>query len=283
MIIFISDGRLGNQLFQYAFLNTIAKEDEKIVTANMEQFVDKFDIKNKNFIHKKLGKYSLFFIKRIVKPYIFGTFVKLKLIGYIKQDVNETSSLPTYRKKNGIFPITLVETNFFQAEDFFDKDKIDFKIKEKYIQEAKEFLYQVPNEYTKIFVHVRRGDYIFESYLGVQGIDLPKCYFKKAMKEITKNINNPFFIFLSDDSSYIECCFEDVENKIISNESMATDLAIMSLCEYGIVSNSSFSWWGAYMMKDKKRVFFPKYWYGWKSKLESHIGIQPNWSEVIEV
>ena len=92
-----------------------------------------------------------------------------------------------------------------------------------------------------------------------------------------------FFIFLSDDAGFVECCFEDIENKYISRNSMTVDLALMSLCLYGIVSNSSFSWWGAYMMKDRKKVVFPKYWYGWKNKVESHVDIQPEWAEVIEV
>lgn len=282
MILFLSDGRLGNQLFQYAFLNTIASENEKIITANMEQFVDKFEIKNQNFVHKKLGKYILFIVRKVLKPYILKALVKSKLIGYIKQERSETSALPSFTRTKGIFSITLVETNFFQSEDFFDKNKVDFSIKEKYIQEAKKFLAQVPKESTKIFVHVRRGDYVFESYLGLQGIDLPKSYFEKAMNEIIKDVENPFFVFLSDDGGFVECCFENVKNKIISKNSMATDLAIMSLCEYGIVSNSSFSWWGAYMMKNKTRVIFPKYWYGWKQKIESHVSIEPKWAEVIE-
>jgi len=283
MILFLSDGRLGNQLFQYAFLNTIAKENEKIITANMEQFVDKFDIKNKNFTHKKLGRYTLFFVRKILKPYILQTLAKLKLIGYIKQERNETSVIPSFIRRKGILPVTFVKTNFFQSEAFFDKSKVDFILKKIYIKEAEKFLAQVPNDCTKIFVHVRRGDYIFETYLGVQGIDLPKSYFEKAIKEIAKDVKNPFFVFLSDDSSYVECCFENVKNKIISKNNMATDLAIMSLCKYGIVSNSSFSWWGAYMMGDRKKVIFPKYWYGWKSNIESHVGIQPKWSEILEI
>jgi len=283
MILFLSDGRLGNQLFQYAFLNTIAKNNEKIITANMEQFVGKFDIKNKNFQHLELGKYNLFFIRKLIKPYFLKLLIKVKLIGYIRQERSQTSAVPLYIIKKGFLPITLVETNFFQSEFFFDKDKVDFSLNVRYIKEAEKFLAQVPKENTKIFVHVRRGDYIFESYLGVQGIDLPKNYFEKAMEEIAKDIENPFFVFLSDDFSFVKCCFENIENKIISKNSMATDLAIMSLCEYGIVSNSSFSWWGAYMMKNKKKVIFPKYWYGWKSKIESHVGIQPTWAKIIEV
>ena len=70
MLIFLSDGRLGNQLFQYSFLNTIAKEDEKILTVNMEQFVGKFDINNTKFQHFVLGKYGKFFIRKFVKPLV---------------------------------------------------------------------------------------------------------------------------------------------------------------------------------------------------------------------
>jgi hypothetical protein len=36
-------------------------------------------------------------------------------------------------------------------------------------------------------------------------------------------------------------------------------------------------------MKNKKKVIFPKYWYGWKQKIESHVGIQPSWAEVIDI
>jgi len=281
MIFFLGEGRLGNQLFQYSFLNTIAKEDEKILTVNMEQFIDKFDINNTKFKHIALGKYGKYFIRKFVKPFAM-VCVRFKLIGYVSQDSNAISRLSTFTATKRLLPISLVETNFFQSEKFFDKDKVDFKIKDKYMKEAASFLGKVPDKYTKIFIHIRRGDYIFESYLGKTGIDLPKSYFEDAMREISHNIEKPFFVFLSDDASFVECCFQHMQNKIVSKNSIATDLAIMSLSEYGIVSNSSFSWWGAYMMKNRKRVIFPKYWYGWKSQVESHIDIQPDWAEVIE-
>ncbi|WP_373033601.1 alpha-1,2-fucosyltransferase [Sulfurovum sp.] len=283
MILFLSDGRLGNQLFQFAFLNTIAKKDEKIIMMNIEQFSDIFDIQNPNFHHLRLGKYTLLFVKKILKPFFLILFVKFKIFSYIKQDRDKHFSLSTYTKIKGLLPITLVETNFFQAEKFFQLSKIDFNIKQKYVEDAKKFLDQVPLNYDKVFVHVRRGDYIFESYLGKTGIDLPKSYFDAAITIMTKNLKNPFFIFLSDDPAFVECCFKELENKLIPSNTMATDLAIMTLCNYGIVSNSSFSWWGAYLMKNKKKVIFPKYWYGWKSKVESHIDIQPHFADVIEV
>lgn len=283
MIIFIGDGRLGNQLFQYAFLNTIAKKNEKIVVVNMEQLIEIFDIENKNLKNIQLGKYCRFLARRALIPFL-EIFVRLKLINYVYQNRDEKFlPLPTFSIHKGLFPITLVKTDFFQSENFFAQDKIDFRIKEKYIDDAKSFLTNIPSGFTKIFVHVRRGDYLFEEYFGIKGINLPKNYYEKAIRVITKDVKKPYFIFLSDDPEFVECCFEYIENKIISRNSTGIDLAIMSLCEYGIASNSTFSWWGAYLMKNRKRVIFPKYWLGWKSKIEYPKGIIPEWAEVLDV
>ncbi|MCY6412414.1 alpha-1,2-fucosyltransferase [Acinetobacter sp. VNH17] len=282
MIIFFSDGRLGNQIFQYAFLNTIARKNERIITTNMKSFLNTFDCMNDKFKTYQPCKYQASFI-RIVLKRIFYFLVNIRLIGYIKQNYNNQHPLPGINRKHGLFPVTYVETHFFQSESFFDMQKLNFCLKPFYIANAKNILRTIPDTFTKVFVHVRRGDYLFEKYLGDRGIDLPKKYFIRAIKEIKEKVENPYFIFLSDDPHFIECCFEEMPNKYVSRNDMPTDLALMTLCDYGICSNSSFSWWGAYLMQNRKLVLMPKYWYGWKKKVESHVGIQPNWCKIIEI
>ena len=49
--------------------------------------------------------------------------------------------------------------------------------------------------------------------MNERGIDLPKAYFKKAIELIKQEVQNPFFIFLTDDPSYCRDCFEELENK----------------------------------------------------------------------
>ena len=42
MLILQSRGRLGNNIFQYAFAHLIAKKDEKVIFTGMKDFIDVF-------------------------------------------------------------------------------------------------------------------------------------------------------------------------------------------------------------------------------------------------
>ncbi len=57
----------------------------------------------------------------------------------------------------------------------------------------------------------------------------------------------------------------------------------MTLCNGAILSPSSFAWWGSYLMKNRDVVFVPKYWLGFKSKVEFPMGIIPDFATEIEL
>ena len=284
MIIFISDGRLGNQIFQYSFLKTISKKDEIIVFLNMEMFFKTFDVDRHGIWHIT-NKYIGFFLKNIIVPLMLTPLYKTRIINLLEQKKDiHLRPLPDWSETRGLLPfIRYVKTDFFQSEIFFDKTLVsDLKIKDTYMENARQIISGISENYTKVFIHIRRGDYINKSFKGDIGIDLPKSYYENAINIIKEEIETPIFIFLSDDPSYVKCCFKGFEPKIILKNSSEVDFGIMTLCEAGIISNSSYSWWGAYLMNTKKKVISPKYWYGWKQKVESHIGIQPTFSEVID-
>ena len=280
----MADGRLGNQIFQYSFLKTISKKNETILCFNMKMFYETFNFDDHCMWHSSNNYFKFLFIT-VISPFILIPLSKARIINYVEQkkDVN-LWLLPYWSETRGLLPfIRYVNADFFQSETFFDKMAIsNLQIKEKYIEEARQFISKIPPNYKKVFVHIRRGDIVNEIFNGVRGKDLPKAYFKKAINIIKETVENPFFIFLSDDPYFVQCCFKDFEPKIISKNSMEVDLAIMTQCEAGIISNSSFSWWGAFLMTTKKKVIAPKYWVGWKTKTESHVGIQPTFAEVID-
>lgn len=282
MLIFFSLGRFGNQLFQYAFLKTIAKDKENIIAINMEDFTKYFNIKNKNFKNFSIKRT---YIIKIIRDFILNFFVTIRLIGSIKQKRDNNIAYSEYIYKKGILPITLVNSDFFQSESFFKRERLDFYLKEEYVNKAKDFILSlnIPSNYDKCFIHVRRGDYLFIPFMEEKGINLPREYYINAIEQILKEKKEIFFIFLTDDIEFVKFCFQDIKNKVISNNDLEVDFAIMTLCEYGIISNSSFSWWGAYLMNNRKKIIAPKYWFGWKKRIEAPKGIHSSWMDIIEI
>lgn len=129
MIVFISDGRLGNQIFQYAFLNTIRKEDEYIFCINMNIFLDSFNIYNKKIINISGGRLLNFTCRNILSV-VLSELGKINLISNIEEDSTSTNA-NGYNQTKGLFPVTYVKTGFFQSEAYFDSNYLDFEQKQK--------------------------------------------------------------------------------------------------------------------------------------------------------
>ena len=93
---------------------------------------------------------------------------------------------------------------------------------------------------------------------------MPIEYYKKAIRYVEKNIKNPVFFVFSDDLEWAS------ENLKLSNANFVNinsvgnpemDLVLMSKCNHNIIANSTFSWWGAYLNQNpKKIVIAPKKW-----------------------
>jgi hypothetical protein len=279
--MFLSDGRLGNQAFQYAYLNSIKNKNETVLCFDMKEFTSTFELENHDFVFVKLEKFSRLFFIKIIIPLIL-LFSKIKLLSTYEQV--RVNGVPQGKVKvsKGFLPLKYVKTGFFQSEKLFSEEKIDFVIKNEFKEQAEQILSQLPAG-NKVFVHIRRGDYIGEFYNGERGIELPASYYRDAIKLINDSIENPFFVFLSDDPGYVRDVFKDIQNKYISHNDMKVDFAMMGLCNYGVCSNSSFSWWASFFSKGKQLMIFPKYWYGWKSKTDSHPDIYPSWAHVIDI
>ena len=102
---------------------------------------------------------------------------------------------------------------------------------------------------------------------------LPDSYHLDAIASYREVMGDPeslFFVVVTDDSQYAGELLSSVTNKIICSNSMPVDFSLMSLCSGGILSASSFSYWGAMLamreIPSAMTFYAPKYWLGFRSK-----------------
>lgn len=116
-----------------------------------------------------------------------------------------------------------------------------------------------------IILHIRRGDYL--NHVDTIGV-LDFAYFKNALDMIPRNENSEFWIFSdSVDSAKNFALFADLPNlrtRIIQAPPDSPDAESMLLMALGsaiVISNSTYSWWSAYLNKNADYVIAPKKWF----------------------
>jgi hypothetical protein len=106
-------------------------------------------------------------------------------------------------------------------------------------------------------IHVRRGDYLRaphrHPFVGWR-------YYRDAIDCIGSD--KPFIV-CSDDIAWCKKTFRSGNFYFVEGSDAVTDLYIQSLCQNNIMSNSSFSWWGAWLNQNPAKVVIaPARWFG---------------------
>ena len=128
-------------------------------------------------------------------------------------------------------------------------------------------------------IHVRRGDYLnIPLYSGI--CDLP--YYTRAIEYIKSKSKNPKFYIFSNDMEWCKINLP-VENAVFVEANTGInsifDMILLSSCKYNIIANSSFSWWGAWLNKNKKAVIAPTKWYNNK-KRDAAVELSADWIRI---
>ena len=272
------NGRLGNQMFQYASMRGIAS-------------VKGFDwvVPPEDYNHT--ANYALFETFKM-------TNVQDNNIGFVKGNI--------LKETIHCFDKNLVDScsddtdldGFFQTEKYFeniaDEIRSDFTFKDEYLKPCKEFIDSL--ETTPIFLHIRRGDAIGKEHYHPVA---PMSYYVEALKRFDED--TPCFVF-SDDLDW--CKSQDLfkSDKFLFNDNIErydyqsmdgsgsmqytllphVDLCLMSLCSGAIIVNSSFSWWGAWLQNNRGKVIASKPWFGPSASHLDTSDVVPDHWEIID-
>ena len=105
-------------------------------------------------------------------------------------------------------------------------------------------------------ISVRRGDYLMlQNNHCVLGID----YYQKVLDKHFQDRVDQIFIF-SDDLPWCRQVFGSTVTYV--EDTVGTQLFLMSKMKNLILSNSTFAWWGGYLNQNQGTIIAPNPWYG---------------------
>ncbi len=114
------------------------------------------------------------------------------------------------------------------------------------------------------FIHIRRGDYLAPEHIKQYGGICTSEYYKKGINLIQQQFINPQFFVFSNDISWVKEKM-DIPNPIYVEKNVGEmsfmDMFLMSYCKGAVLANSSFSYWGAVLNKEKEIVVYPQKWF----------------------
>ena len=277
MIIANLRGGLGNQMFIYAFGKYLAQKHNtelKLDNSYYEDYhrvyeLNKLGIKEKFASQSEIEKLKVFKYKDILPI----RFIKSKILGKESKKVPASSYILdsdiNFRKKYLKLPDNVYLDGLFQSEKFFrgikDILRQDFQLKNELDQANKSFLEKIKTS-NSVSLHIRRGDYITNSWamkeLGVCSIE----YYKKSIDYIGSKIESPVFFVFSDDLEWVKNNF-DIKQPCVyvdcnDGNTGEKDLELMKNCKHHICANSSFSWWGAWLGEEVNTInIVPEKWF----------------------
>lgn len=240
-------GRLGNFLFEVATAYAYS------LRHGMEYNVNQNEDAN-NYINR-------FFPKIETKKFLPHDFERWK------EPSHSYTEIPYFNN------IKILE--YFQSEKYFK----DYRNE---VLSLFDFKYEMRKGWTSI--HIRRGDYLiyFNSFPPVD-----ERYLSLAMRLMARNGFKKFLVF-SDDMKWCKenlnvVKYPDYKFEYSENRNEFEDMQLGSCCEHNIISNSTFSWWQAWLNQNQnKLVISPSKnnWFGKRVRLSTEDIIPDNWIQI---
>jgi Glycosyl transferase family 11 len=246
-------GGLGNQLFEYAAARNLATLNNTDLNIDYSYYnhsgsdtprqylLDIFNIKPVKHVKSGYWYSVIDLCNKILRKLSLNRGVYFSKY-YFEQGVEFDDKF--FSLKDGVWL-----TGFFQSAKYFSES----------IRE--EFKFSGPDNIIEtgesVFIHVRRGDYVNNSTYESCSLD----YYNQAVGLIKEKVVSPKFYIFSDDIAWIKDNL-NITNAIYLSNSDREDLYLMSQCRHAIIANSSFSWWGAWLINNPdKIVIAPSKWF----------------------
>ena len=284
------NGGLGNQLFQYATAFAVSKIKNDAIRLNISSFdlqlqkqlkltirefqLDKFDL------NPECDCFSIKYSNNLFSKF-FARIRRIKSIGQLYNTKFYKEENP-YQFEEDIYSYGKNEylCGYFQSWKYFDKYnnelKNQFRIKDEYISDyAKKICQQCMNQ-NSVAIHIRRGDYLHSADWLID-----EKFYLDALREIEGKVNkeNLILYIFCDQEGFAENLFSEYKNIVyitaLNKCSDVEEFWIMKSCRNHVISNSSFSWWAAYLCEYEDQIVYAPTYKQWSEEY-----YLPNWNKM---
>ena len=281
-------GRLGNQLFQYAFVRMLQHHnpeqqavyhfDEVYSAGTPEQdFINAlkdFNTVGVNEVceHPKLTIVQRALLKLYWYKYPHTAPIDLRT-KYQKRWLRWMNNCGLYYLDIGYYPFNkklkgdIIVSGNFECEQYFEeiKEQIikELTPKQSVSKRNQKFLDKIQTT-NSVSISIRRGDFVEDSGVAKLHNVCTKTYYWRAVEYIKKHVENPVLFVFSNDIEWVKQNMSfDIDTYYENGDTPSWEvLELMSNCKHFIISNSSFNWWAQYRgtFKDKI-VIAPERWF----------------------
>ena len=126
-------------------------------------------------------------------------------------------------------------------------------------------LAEAMSKQNSVAIHVRKApDYTKE--LLFRGT-CPDDYYSRALEYVRAHVDSPVFYVFADNPEWVKEHFSGFEYTLVdwnpvSGPENYLDMQLMTCAKYNIISNSTYSWWGAWLNPNPgKFVIAPAVWF----------------------
>ena len=251
-------GGLGNQLFQIA-----------AAYAHALRLKTEFYVVEGQHHHEGQGNNISTYTDNILRKIKFQPFASFEKNGLMHEKGHHYTPFPEADD--------LYFVGYFQSEKYFEDYKSQIRTLFKMREEDEKIIYEkypFLKDERVASLHIRRGDYLnFPTIHPTLSSD----YYKEALDRVRDR--SKIMIF-SDDMKWCKEKFEGNDLVFADLPEDYLDLYAMSKCYHHIVSNSSFSWWGAWLSNTRGKIIAPKTWFGPEGPSQTDDIVPDTWEKI---
>ena len=285
MIRVVLQGRTGNNFFQYAAARWLAeRHGTKVV-------LDGSWLRTQNWAQAQSMKRLALKMRLCRWPLWIGPVLRVAAGKHPSEFVTksvycESTSDHAFDPAFTTLPDNTLLIGYFQSPRFFSslRDSLQNEINYRALPvgaETAETIRGMAGE-NSVSVHVRRGDYLRYHNFAV----CTPSYYETAIQRMKERLDSPTFWIFSDDIPWCRSHFRGPEFRFVEPKESAeiplNDMRLMSLASHHIISNSSYSWWAAWLhWTPEKLVMVPDRWLLTTPRIPVHEKIENGW-EIID-